>query len=95
MPLETPVDFGTDGLGYRVNDYCRFCYQEGGFTQPGMTLDMMIEQGVAFLAEKEHMTGANAQAMLEKILPRLKRWRQLEPVTVSEGRGFTGGDELC
>lgn len=43
MPLEKPEDFGTSASGQRVNDYCRYCYQHGAFTDSSITLDRMIE----------------------------------------------------
>lgn len=94
MPLRSPVDFGTAAQGYRVNEYCRFCYQDGQFTQPGLSLEEMIAQGTRFLSDQGSMTGAEARALLEEKLPLLSRWRRPE-AAVSGGRGFTGGDELC
>lgn len=41
MPLESTEDFGTGTDGFRINDYCRYCYAKGSFTNPGMSLAAM------------------------------------------------------
>jgi hypothetical protein len=94
MPLEKPSDFGTNAMGYRENDYCHFCYANGAFTQPGLTVDEMIERTTAIMVSQERMAERPARALLTDTLPRLKRWRQPARVDI-EGRGFTGGDEIC
>ena len=76
MPLRSLVDFGTANQGYRVNEYCRFCYQDGKFTQPDISLEEMIEHGTRFLSNQGSMSGAEARALLEAKLPRLSRWRR-------------------
>ena len=95
MPLQTPEDFGTDDQKFRVNDYCRFCYQDGKFAQPDITVDEMIDRGSQMLAGKQIMSAQDARVMLEKRLPLMKRWQAPAPVIGAEGRGFTAGDELC
>jgi hypothetical protein len=32
MPLEKPDDFGTGAEGFRVNDYCHYCFDKSAFT---------------------------------------------------------------
>jgi hypothetical protein len=95
MPLRTPEDFGTSREGFRVNDYCRFCFQRGAFTQPEATLDDMIAQGTRIMGEQGIMPEGTARALLTETLPRLKRWSEAVVPARSEGRGFTGGDENC
>ena len=36
MPLEKPDDFGTEANGFRINDYCHYCFQNGTFTEPNI-----------------------------------------------------------
>jgi hypothetical protein len=94
MPLAKPADFGTSTQGFRVNDYCRYCYEEGRFTQPDLTLEEMIEGCSRIMVTQARMPEKAARALLRDTLPALKRWRKCASVQ-SEGRGFTGGDEIC
>jgi hypothetical protein len=79
MPLARPEDFGTDASGARVNDYCRYCFQRGSFTEPALTLDQMIDR-LAQMSEKMHMTPAQARTMGLTFLPTLRRWREARTV---------------
>ena len=73
MPLNRPADFGTDATGHRVNDYCWYCYQNGAYTNPGITLEGMIDLGADILVQRG-MAEVEARAMLSDVLPGMKRW---------------------
>jgi hypothetical protein len=75
MPLGKPEDFGTDPAGYRVNDYCRHCYVNGGFTEPKITMDVMLERCVGIMEQQGIMSVPQARTLLTQVMPRLKRWR--------------------
>jgi hypothetical protein len=75
MPLEKPEDFGTDPHGYRVNDYCHYCYASGAFTEPGISMDAMLEKCVEAMAGMGIMPAPQARALMSDVLPRLKRWK--------------------
>lgn len=32
MPLQNEADYGTEAGGARSEEYCTYCYQNGGFT---------------------------------------------------------------
>jgi len=66
MPLKQPEDFGTEG--YRINDYCCRCYQNGSLTQPGITMQEMIEICAGMITEYRVMQRDQALS--------LKCWRQ-------------------
>ena len=74
MPLSKPEDFGTTAERWRQNDYCHYCFQDGKFTHPDMTLAEMIEHVAKPMAQATGMTEPDARAMAEENLPRLKRW---------------------
>ena len=74
MPLSTAEDFGTSAVGFRQNDYCRLCYQDGVFFQPDITLGQMIDFCVKPMAENTGMSEEAARGLLQENLPRLKRW---------------------
>lgn len=75
MPLEKPDDFGTAADGLRINDYCRYCYQDGAFTDPNISTQGMIDRCVGIMVQQGIMPEAQARAVMSKTLPKLKRWR--------------------
>ena len=74
MPLHKPEDFGTSAEGFRVNDYCAFCFGDGVFTEPSLTMRQMMEKCVPFMAEAG-IPEVQARGLMEAIMPKLKRWR--------------------
>jgi len=66
MPLQNLEDFGTAADGLKAEDYCRFCYQSGLFTEPDLTVKGMIDRSADFMGRGE-------------IIPNLKRWSQRRP----------------
>lgn len=66
MPLQNVEDFGTASDGLMAEDYCRFCFQSGLFTEPDLTMKGMIDRSVDFMGRRE-------------LIPNLKRWRQRRP----------------
>jgi hypothetical protein len=96
MPLGKPEDFGTDRSGYRVNDYCRDCYQDGAFTDPEVSMEEMLNRCVAIMADRGIMPETKARALLTEVMPRLRRWRREAGVLHGVGgRGLTAGDDEC
>ena len=75
MPFSKAEDFGTSAEGFRQNDYCHYCYQDGTFTQPDITLEQMMEFCVQPTVAATGMGEAEARALLGRTLPFLKRWR--------------------
>ncbi len=74
MPMEKPEDFGTDAEGFRTNDYCRYCFQGGAFTDPSITVQQMIDKCVDIMAERGIMPEQQAKALMNEVIPKLKRW---------------------
>ena len=74
MPLREPQDFGTAADGFRINDYCHFCFRNGSFTDPGITASAMIDRCVALMAPRI-MPEAHARALMTDLIPKLKRWQ--------------------
>lgn len=73
MPLESADVLGTEKDGSPSKEYCRYCYQNGQFTDPKMSLDQMK---VIVKTEMEKRNIPNG--LIEKavnILPELKRWK--------------------
>ena len=74
MPLTRPEDFGSTADGLRQNDYCSFCFDDGRFLQPDITIDQMIEFVMRPMIQSTGMTDVAARAVAEEMLPYLGRW---------------------
>ena len=74
MPMEKPEDFGTNADRSRNEDYCCFCFKNGDFTNPNLTMEQMIDKLVGF-ADKMQMSQAQAREMAQRVIPKLKRWQ--------------------
>jgi hypothetical protein len=74
MPLVRPYDFGTCASGGRINDYCRFCYRDGTFTEPEITKSEMITRVASLLMSKGGLSEASAQSLASRIVSALKSW---------------------
>ncbi len=78
MPLDKEELLGTEKDGSKNQEYCSYCYQNGAFISPNMTLDEMK------LLVKEQMEKRKIDQriinMAVNSLPFLKRWK---PVPVS------------
>ena len=61
-------DFGS-------SDYCQYCYKDGQFTNPDITMKQMIERLLPF-ASKMGMSEDKARKTGHKTLSKLKRWRK-------------------
>jgi len=74
MPMSADEDFGTNADGVRNEEYCTYCFQNGGFTWPEATLDTMTEKLVG-MSDQMGMSKEEAEEMAKENLPRLKRWQ--------------------
>ncbi|MGO4532229.1 zinc ribbon domain-containing protein [Paenibacillus sp. 2TAF8] len=83
MPLTSTEQFGTELDGSTTREYCIYCYKNGKFEQPGMTLEGMTEMCTTILRE-EGMDEESARSMLRNQLPFLKRWRNAGNVKSGE-----------
>lgn len=73
MPLDKPEMMGTEKDGTKSNEYCTYCYQNGAFVNPDMSLNEM-EVLVKEQMEKRKID-TNIINMAVSSLPNLKRWR--------------------
>ena len=77
MPLTDEALLGTEKEGHKNQDYCTYCYEEGSFKQPNLTVEEMIDICVPHL-KGYGMPANEARTMLTSFLPSLKRWRKQE-----------------
>jgi len=75
MPIRNSEDFGSNTEGLKVNDYCKYCFQEGQFTEPSIMMEQMIDRVTKIMVDKMKMSESEAKGMAEKLIPKLKRWR--------------------
>jgi hypothetical protein len=77
MPLTDTNLQGTEKDGSSSKLYCKYCYQHGEFTNPGITLDQMKEHMMKMM-EKENIPEDILEAAISR-LPYLQRWRTETP----------------
>ena len=76
MPMgETDQLYGSEANGAKRTDYCKYCYENGGFTFVG-TMEELIEVCVGPMVQSNPgMTGEQARTMMQQFFPNLKRWK--------------------
>lgn len=74
MPLRSENDLGTNADASKNNEYCRFCFKEGKFTDPGITMQQKIDKLVGMAAQM-NIPEKSAREMAGNLLPTLKRWK--------------------
>ncbi len=72
MPIDDPEDRGTEKDGSKSKTYCKYCYKDGVFTDPGMTLERMKE--ITKTEMKKRNLPDNLLEQSLRMLPGLKRW---------------------
>jgi len=72
MPLDSPDVWGTEKDGSKTSEYCKYCYQDGQFTHPDITLDEMKTHMMKQM-EGEHLPDDIVERAVTR-LPYLKRW---------------------
>ena len=75
MPLGDGF-YGTDSDGSVTKEYCKFCFQDGAFTMPGLTADDMIKRSVDFMTKNLGIPAQKAEEMSRAVIPGLKRWKK-------------------
>jgi radical SAM superfamily enzyme len=73
MPLDNPSLMGTEKDGSKTEEYCVYCYQNGAFVNPGMSLEEM-KRLVKEQMQKMKIDETTISMALGS-LPLLKRWR--------------------
>jgi len=74
MPLDDENLLGTEKDGSKTHEYCAYCYHQGSFINPDMTLEDMRSVVKNILQEKKFPEQIIEFAL--KQLPDLKRWKQ-------------------
>lgn len=77
LPVDNIEDRGTEKDGSKSAVYCKYCYKDGVFTDPGMTLERMKSIALTEM-KKQHIPDNIIQQSLN-MLPTLKRWQRAFP----------------
>ncbi len=74
MPLDKKELLGTEKDGSKNNEYCKYCYANGAFTNADLTIGEMKTK-VKTEMEKENSPEKMITIALN-MLPKLKRWEK-------------------
>ena len=72
MPLNKEENQGTNEDNSKTNEYCKFCFENGKFTNPDLTMEKVIEKSVE-LSKKLWMPEDKAREIANNTIPKLKR----------------------
>lgn len=75
MPMESEELLAINKDGSCNKDYCIYCYKDGEFTTPGVTVEQEIEICIPFM-KQQGMPEDEARKLLKETLPNLKRWKK-------------------
>lgn len=71
MPLNEEL-FGTNKDGSKNEEYCMYCFKDGEYTKPDISMNEMIEMCVKHMKMPKFLS----RMMMKSYLPKLKRWNQ-------------------
>jgi hypothetical protein len=74
MPMSAKEQFGTEADGTPSKDYCTYCYRDGAFTNPAITIDEMAKLGGGMMSQMYMIPLEKAVAFAKEQLSCLKRW---------------------
>lgn len=73
--MKIDSDFGTNSDKSKNEEYCTYCYQNGQFTNPNITMEQMI-QGCIGMMVKYGTPEEQAKQQIQSLMPTLKRWKK-------------------
>lgn len=74
MPIGTGL-YGTNEDTTANTNYCKYCFENGKFREPLITLEEMIERSAARIVDEQNLSHEEAADMANKLIPALERWR--------------------
>jgi hypothetical protein len=86
MPLLTGDDFGTESDGRSNEFYCKYCYKDGRFTDPKVSVEEMAARCGAIISDMYGIPADKAGEFSLEQIKHLKRWSgQIIPLCGSCG----------
>lgn len=76
MPLMDDDYLGTNADGSKEKDYCLFCFKNGSFVEPDLTLAGMIAKSIENMTTELGFSKEKAHELANEFIPNLKRWQQ-------------------
>lgn len=67
--------WGTGRNKSALSEYCVFCYKDGSFIEPALTMEEMGWRIHRVLVQQGGMTARESTAIIDGILPKLRRWQ--------------------
>lgn len=76
MPISKDFgNLGTEADGTNNKEFCKFCYQNGAFTNPNQTLQEMIQSSIENMTNDLQMPLDKAKELANSFIPTLRRWQ--------------------
>lgn len=76
MPLNNDKNKGTKKNGSLSEKFCNYCYKDGEYTAPDISLDEMIEISAKGWSDQDPNTSyEEAKTQMKQFLPHLERWK--------------------
>ncbi|WP_124058913.1 zinc ribbon domain-containing protein [Vaginisenegalia massiliensis] len=80
MPLQLHDEDvrGSQADGQVSNDYCRYCYQNGHFTEPDITFEQMLSKGKTAISQGQGnpLVKSLMKATYPFMLKKCRRWQK-------------------
>jgi transcriptional regulator with XRE-family HTH domain len=73
-PLKNIDELGTNTDGTLNTDYCIYCYKDGAWVDPNLTVQGVIDYTIPFMTSPS-MSVEQANNHLSALVPTLKRWK--------------------
>ncbi len=74
MPLSKGL-YGLNSDGTVNIEYCKLCFENGGFREPNLTSEEMMGRTMARMVDEMGTDHAQAEEIATKLIPTLKRWK--------------------
>lgn len=75
LPLRDQNVQGTNLDGTRNESYCYFCFRNGSFTMPGITMERMIDKVANMISMKKNLAQPQSWQIAANTIPNLARWQ--------------------
>jgi hypothetical protein len=77
MPIShDPKGGGTNSDKTISKKFCSYCFQNGKFTDEGISLQEKIDKNIQISVSKMDISETSARAMAEFVIPNLERWKK-------------------
>ena len=70
------ANFGNNRDGSRNAEYCMFCFHQGAFTQPSLTLERMVAMSIDSMTREQGIPELKARELANSVIPKLRRWQK-------------------